>query len=158
LIKRDAMKTLRRWGYEDLDVVLKQRERRIAERAAQALDEHDARLYLFGHTHAEALQSLGGGRYLCNTGTWMKRMQRVKSRFHLPPVYVPGFRLTYALLRCEGTLLRVEIRARRKTAPTGLSWLERFSLLGVRLPRQPEEADALLEAAEIRPRPDDSRA
>lgn len=150
-IRRDCLRTLRRWGYEDLDMVVRERQIRIEKRVRHALRESGADLYIFGHTHEESLRMLPGGRVLCNAGTWMKRMHRMKAHFHMPPVFVPGFRLTYVRISPTGKGAKVELHARRKDFAPPLTYLERFALWGRPLPWEPKQTDTLLECMEVLP-------
>ena len=144
LAKRDAMNTLRRWGIDDLDRILRAGELRLERRARQALRENRADLYVFGHTHEEFLRPLGEGRAWCNTGTWMKRLQRVRAWLRLPPVFVPVFRLTYIRVTdTDAAGVSVQLRARGRCHAPRLALLERLAILG-RLPQPEAEEDVLL--------------
>lgn len=148
-IRRDFLRTLRRWGYEDLDMIVRERKIRIEKQVRRALRESGADAYVYGHTHEEELRDLPGGRLLCNTGSWMKRMYRMKAHFHLPPVFVPGFRLTYLRVSGTETGAHFELHVRRKHIDPPLTYLERFALLFKPKPWEPEEEDAVLGTAHL---------
>ena len=52
-------------------------------------------LFVYGHTHMPSLREIDG-RYVINTGSWLKRLDYVPVRVgRLPGVYVPSYRLNY---------------------------------------------------------------
>ncbi len=143
-LRRDALKTLHRWGVDDLDAILRRRTILAEERARSELTAADSDLYLCGHSHAAFLQELSPGRLWGNCGTWVKRLFRVPARLHLLPVFVPNYRLTYFVAHAVAGEGRIELRMRRKTCRPNLTFLERFAMLG-RKPRLPKEPDFLLD-------------
>jgi hypothetical protein len=49
-------------------------------------------VFIYGHTHNASLRRIGE-RVVINTGTWLKKLERVPARFRLlPSVYHPSFR------------------------------------------------------------------
>jgi hypothetical protein len=71
------------------------------------------------------------GRYVINTGTWLKRLEYVPVRVgHLPGVYVPSYQLNYFELAEADGRIRVRYRILPKAAPNDLTWLERLLILG----------------------------
>jgi hypothetical protein len=55
----------------------------------------DTYVFIYGHTHEASLRTIGE-RVVINTGTWLKKLERVPARFLLlPSVYRPSFRLNY---------------------------------------------------------------
>ena len=52
-------------------------------------------IFVYGHTHIPSQREVDG-RYVINTGTWLKRLEYVPVRVgHLPGVYVPSYQLNY---------------------------------------------------------------
>ena len=48
-------------------------------------------IFIYGHTHNASLKRVGE-RAVINTGTWLKKLERVPARFRLlPSVYHPSF-------------------------------------------------------------------
>jgi hypothetical protein len=48
-------------------------------------------------------------RYVINTGSWLKRLERVPAHFRLlPDVYVPSYRLNVFVVREDGKRIRVQ--------------------------------------------------
>ena len=73
------------------------------------------------------------GRYVINTGTWLKRLEYVPVRLgRLPGVYVPSYQLNYFELAEVDSRLRVRYRIVPKTPSNDLTLLERFLILGRR--------------------------
>lgn len=88
--------------------------------------------FVYGHTHIPSLRELDG-RYVINTGTWLKRLEHVPVRVgHLPGVYLPSYQLNYfELLEAEGDLV-IRYHVIAKTPPNDLTLLERLLILGRR--------------------------
>ena len=99
-------------------------------------------VFVYGHTHIPSLREVEG-RYVINTGTWLKRLEYVPVRVgHLPGVYVPSYQLNYFELTEDDGALRVRYRVLAKEPPRDLTLLERILILGRRtkaLPTIPAE-------------------
>jgi hypothetical protein len=99
-------------------------------------------LFVYGHTHIPSLREVEG-RYVINTGTWLKRLEYVPVRVgHLPGVYVPSYQLNYFQLDEADGLIRIRYRIIPKALPNDLTWLERLLIFGRRpkaLPAIPAE-------------------
>jgi UDP-2,3-diacylglucosamine pyrophosphatase LpxH len=99
-------------------------------------------LFVYGHTHIPSLREVEG-RYVINTGTWLKRLEYVPVRVgHLPGVYVPSYQLNYFQLDEADGLIRIRYRIIPKALPNDLTWLERLLIFGRRakaLPAIPTE-------------------
>ena len=102
-------------------------------------------LFVYGHTHIPSLREVDG-RYVINTGTWLKRLDYVPVRIgRLPGVYVPSYQLNYFELTEADDEVRVRYRVISKVPPNDLTWLERLLILGRRrmqLPAIPTETRA----------------
>ena len=99
-------------------------------------------LFVYGHTHVPSLREVDG-RYVVNTGSWLKRLDYVPVRVgRLPGVYVPSYRLNYFELTEADGEVRVRYCVLPKIPPNDLTWLERLLILGRRraqLPAIPAE-------------------
>lgn len=130
-IYRDIRKMLRRYGLKAKDRINVQKTDAYLEAAREVFARDPAvAVYAFGHTHTPLLLRLQG-RIVLNTGTWLKRLTRVKTwgRF-LPDVFYPSFRLNYFRIhRREGRIVIDYERIPRET-PSGLVFLQRFLILG----------------------------
>jgi hypothetical protein len=70
-------------------------------------------------------------RYVVNTGTWLKRLDRVPANLRLvPDVYVPSYRLNYFAVKEETDSIRVSYQILPKEAIDDLSWLEKLMIFG----------------------------
>src|SRR5262249_21140996 len=87
-------------------------------------------LFVYGHTHIPSLREVDG-RYVINTGTWLKRLDHVPVRVgRLPGVYVPSYQLNYFELAETDGRIRARYRILPKAAQNDLTWLERLLILG----------------------------
>ncbi len=141
LMVRDVRATLYRYGIDVAEDLKESKDRSYVDAAKRAFDaDPTVAAYTYGHTHAVSVRELNG-RYVINTGTWLKRMERVTPRIGmLPAVYVPSYRLNYFVISFSGRDVRVEYHVIPKKPEDGLTWLQRAVLLGKRLP---QEADAI---------------
>ncbi|MFC5972195.1 metallophosphoesterase [Halomarina salina] len=136
---RDARRTLRRFRFiPDEDEELDEEEgpdERYLDAAREVFAEHPRVVaFVYGHTHRASLTELDG-RYVLNTGTWLKILQRVRTPFtFLPRVYRPRFRLNYFHLHETDGEFAVDYHVVPKANPKELSWLERLFSVGAKSP------------------------
>jgi hypothetical protein len=142
-VVRDARAVLVRYGFsrgERLDLE-KDVQYVAAARRIFAADPSVA-IFVYGHTHIPSQREVDG-RYVINTGTWLKRLEYVPVRVgHLPGVYVPSYQLNYFELAEADGRIRVRYRILPKAVPNDLTLLERLLILGRRtkpLPPVPAE-------------------
>ncbi len=130
-ILRDLRGTLRRYGLKRGEEVTIQKSD-VYLKAAQKIFERDPEvlIYVFGHTHTPFLKRMGE-RAVINTGTWLKRLVRVRSRFRfLPDVYLPTFRLNYFTIYREGETTVIDYKIIPRPTPSGLTFLQKLVTLG----------------------------
>ncbi len=97
-------------------------------KAAEEVFASDPETYIFiyGHTHNASLKGLGE-RVVINTGTWLKKLQRVPARFRLlPSVYYPSFRLNYFRISEDEGRIAIDYERMQKAPPRELSLLQRL--------------------------------
>jgi hypothetical protein len=83
-------------------------------------------IFIYGHTHNTSLKRVGK-RVVINTGTWLKKLERVPARSRLlPSVYRPSFRLNYFKLSEDEGGIAIDYERIRKAAPRELSLLQRL--------------------------------
>ena len=131
LLARDMRATLLRYGVDTAAAVRIQKEERYIA-AAKTVFEQDpsVAVFIYGHTHAASLRRIGP-RAVINTGTWLKRLERVASRFWLlPDIYVPSNRLSCFTISPKGKDIRIEYSLFPKKPPRELSLLQRLVILG----------------------------
>lgn len=96
--------------------------------AAKELFASDPETYIFiyGHTHNASLKRVGE-KVVINTGTWLKKLERVPARSRLlPSVYLPSFRMNYfRICEDEGRII-IDYERIRKDPPRDLSLLQRL--------------------------------
>lgn len=94
-------------------------------------------VFVYGHTHNASLKKLGE-RIVINTGTWLKKLERVPARFLLfPSVYHPSFRLNYFRISEDNGKIVIDYERIQKAAPRELSLLQRL------VSRRPDSHDAV---------------
>lgn len=92
-------------------------------------------VFLYGHNHIAELQGYdadGRPTAFGNTGTWMRKLVRVATRFKLPPVFIPVYDLTYITARMTSAGLALTLARRVKPLPYHLAWPERFATFRTR--------------------------
>jgi len=83
-------------------------------------------IFIYGHTHNASLKRIGD-RVVINTGTWLKKLERVPARFRLlPSVYHPSFRLNYFRIGQDGAHIAIDYERIQKAAPRELTLLQRL--------------------------------
>ena len=83
-------------------------------------------VFIYGHTHNASLKRVGE-RVVINTGTWLKKLERVPARSRLlPSVYRPSFRLNYFCLSEDEGRITIDYERIRKSPPRELSLLQRL--------------------------------
>ena len=83
-------------------------------------------IFVYGHTHNASLRKIGE-RVVINTGTWLKKLERVPARFRLlPSVYRPSFRLNFFRIGEDDGRSVIDYERIRKAVPRELSLLQRL--------------------------------
>jgi hypothetical protein len=153
MLRRDFMRWRRRSGlHEPLQIVAEGEEhyrascRAFLDGSRQPAHRHAVQgvpdaapvdLFLYGHNHiAELGEYIVGERHTAfvNTGTWMRKIVRLPTRLKLPPVFIPEYQLTYAVMRLTPVGLSVALNERVKPLPYRLGWAERIATFRKRPP------------------------
>jgi predicted phosphodiesterase len=83
-------------------------------------------IFIYGHTHFPSLRQIGS-RVVINTGTWLKRLDDVQTRFgFLPNIYIPFFCLNYFRISDIDGKITIDYRTIYKAPPQDLTLLQRF--------------------------------
>ena len=142
-VVRDARRALVRYGItrgERLDFEKDEQYVAAAKRVFTA--DPTVAVFVYGHTHIPSMHAVDG-RWVINTGSWLKRLEYVPVRFgRLPGIYVPSYQLNYFELAEVDGQLRIRYRVVPKAPPADLTLLERLLILGRRrkaLPPIPAE-------------------
>ena len=139
LMARDIRGTIRRYGIETREGLKFEKDAAYVA-AAKSIFERDPTvvIYIYGHTHIPSMRKIGS-RYVINTGTWLKRLDRVRANLRLvPDVYVPSYRLNWFTVKQETGNIRVCYQMLPKEADDDLSWLEKIMIFGRRKPEEEE--------------------
>jgi len=135
LLSRDIRGALTRYGVDTSEKLKIDKEEKYID-AAKAVFEKDpsVALYVYGHTHVPSLRKIGS-RYVINTGTWLKQLERTRARFRLmPDVYVPSYQLGYFTVSRKDGEIRLGYRIIPKQVPDELTLLQKLMILGKRRP------------------------
>lgn len=83
---------------------------------------------------------------MLNTGTWLKRLDRVKGHFRLlPDVYYPSYHLNYFTIFQLGSGIRIGYDVIPKARPDDLTFLEKLVIFGKKRPaEQPIPAETII--------------
>lgn len=129
LIRHDVRGVLRSYNLDLSQTLQVEKENEYAAAAERVFRDHpEVAVFVFGHTHAASL-TVAQGRAIVNTGSWIKRLTRVPSRFILlPDVYCPSYQLGYFRLAEDPDGLTIHYHTIEKEAPGPLSLLQRFSI------------------------------
>jgi len=156
LIRFDFSRTHRRYGLQDPDDIFR-RGARHYRRTCEALVTGNERpahwpedrpwdgadLFVYGHTHTQKLSTIphdGGTRAFANTGTWTRKVIRIRANLKLPPVFIPTYELSYVAVERVGDGVRVNLWERPKVLTYRLPWTERLAILfRARPPMRPAE-------------------
>jgi len=131
IIWRDVLKTLRRYGLQVGDEVRLQKKELYCAAAEEVFaGDPQVAVFVFGHTHGAFLE-ISNGRAIINTGTWLKRLTRIKARFRrIPAVYAPSYRLSCFRIHAEDGRIAIEYERIPKKVGRELTLLERLMILG----------------------------
>jgi len=136
VIIRDFRRTLERYELRFTAKKGEEKDLRYLSAARRVFAEHsEVAVFVYGHTHVGSISWLDG-RLVVNTGTWLKRLHRIRSKFTLlPDVYYPSFRIGYFHIHAEtdgasNENIVVEHRSIPKPAPNDLSWVQRLICFG----------------------------
>lgn len=130
-IVRDMRKTLRRYGFQGHKSLKLNKENLYLQVAAQIFQRSpDTTLFIYGHTHQPSLTKINGG-YVINTGSWLKKLQRIPARFRfLPAVYSSSFQLNYFKVFEENSIVEIIYECIPKAVQSNLTPLEKTAIFG----------------------------
>ena len=128
LIWRDIRETLQRFRIVlDPSELSSEKEQQYLDAAKVVFDhDPDAIIFIYGHTHLPSLRRFGN-RVVINTGTWLKRLEDVPTRFgFLPEIYIPFFCLNYFRISEAEGKIAIDYRQIDKDPPQDLGLLQRL--------------------------------
>ncbi len=127
-VLRDLKKTMKRFDIEMDPAKLTGSKNNSYNEAAEKVFENNADViaFIYGHTHTPSIIQKGD-RFVINTGTWIKKFERVSPRFGLlPAIYVPHYNLNYFKVKTDGGNIVIEYHKIAKSASSDLSLVERI--------------------------------
>lgn len=127
-VYRDFRQTLKRFGIElDPSELTGEKEDLYHNAASKVFeDDPDIVAFIYGHTHKPSIHQMGN-RYVIDTGTWLKKFNRIFPRFGLlPAIYVPTFNLNYFRLAEEDGKIIIEYHRIDKAPPQELTLIQRL--------------------------------
>ncbi len=131
LLRHDIRNVLLRYNVDVSRALSEKKNEEYISAAEQVFREHpDVAVFIFGHSHIPEVKLLGE-RAVINTGSWVKRLTRIPSRFLLlPDVYWPSYHLGFfRLVEVEGGIA-IHHHAIDKTDPESLSLLQNLAIFG----------------------------
>ncbi|MFB6283589.1 MAG: metallophosphoesterase [Halobacteria archaeon] len=133
LIRNDIKKTFDRFGVFETDITVNPDQPYVETAKEIFQDNPEVSVYCYGHTHRTSLKEVEG-RFLVNTGTWLKRLHRRDGVIGLlPPVFYPSYQLSAVRLAANGNgELNIEFQEIEKPSPgtDELTLTERLLTLG----------------------------
>jgi len=131
IVFRDLKRALNRYGLNNKENLIVHKEHSYVAAAKKVFKEDsDVAVYIYGHTHRASVSKIGN-RAIINTGTWMKKLKRVRSRFRLfPSVYYPSFRLNYFRITSKNKNIVIDYTKVPKKISPNLTPLQHFAILG----------------------------
>ncbi|WP_267639680.1 metallophosphoesterase [Haloarchaeobius amylolyticus] len=150
VLARDVRQTLRRFGILSTETVVEEEDAHYVDAALDVFaSTPDVVAFIYGHTHRPSLRRIQN-RAIVNTGTWLKRFDRVPVRFGLlPPVYRPAYCLNYFRIHESAGRVVIDYEVIEKTAPPELTLLQRL-LVSRHTPATPVPPRTVLEPDEPR--------
>lgn len=127
---RDARRTAERFGLLQ-EVGRTETASPYLKAASEVFDaDPSVAAFVYGHTHRASLTEVDG-RYVVNTGTWLKQLTRVDPPFTLlPSVYRPAYRLSYFRIFSDDGRTVIEYDEVSKESTSELTLLERVFTVG----------------------------
>ena len=135
--RRDARKTIDRFGVFETELTVDPTEPYEAAASEVFAETPETAIFCYGHTHRPGVLE-HDGRLLVNTGTWLKRLHRRDGVIGiLPPVFYPSYQLTAVRIADADDGVAVEFEEIDKASPAGeeLTRTERFFTVG----REPDD-------------------
>jgi len=86
----------------------------------------NVKIYIYGHTHRKSLEHING-RIIINTGTWLRRVYRVDSKYvFLPDIFYSKIDLSYFIISAKNNKITVESKTWPKKFKPKLTIIEKM--------------------------------
>lgn len=127
ILSKDIKKALTKYGLKSKTSLKTKKEQKYIEAAKEVFKKNKrVKIFIYGHTHQASLKKIGDN-IIINTGSMIKKLKRIKSRFRfLPSVYYPSNKLNYFKIYKEGKKGIIEFHEIIKNFETNLTFLERM--------------------------------
>jgi UDP-2,3-diacylglucosamine pyrophosphatase LpxH len=127
LIKRDLKRTLTRYKVIGDEGIKREKFNIIKKYVKEKFKKENVDIFVTGHTHTAFIETFDR-KVLINTGTWLKKVVRIKSRYKfLPNVYYPVFELSYFKIYADKKKVAIAYnKIPKKIDKLGLTFLERL--------------------------------
>ncbi len=125
-IVKDIKHSMYRYGLDTKHDLRVQKEDKYTRAAEEVFEKSpNTAIFVYGHTHNPSLRKYRG-KYILNTGTWLKRLTRVKSRFKLlPDVYYPSYHLNYFKIIEDDGKIVIEFKKIDKVVENDLTFFQK---------------------------------
>lgn len=130
LIFMDIKETFKRYGLGKSNSLVKIKDQDYLDGAKLVFNQNpDVVAFIYGHTHVPSIK-IFENRLIINTGTWLKKLQKVSSKiFFMPSIYYPSYSLNYIWIKAEDQQIIATIKViPKKIAVSELTILERLLL------------------------------
>ncbi len=108
LLIRDFKKALIRYHVIGDEGVKRNKYNTVIDYTRKLFKKNGVDIFVTAHTHNVSLEKIGK-KVLINTGTWLKRMRRIKNRFkYLPDIYYPSYELSYFKIYAHKNKVAIE--------------------------------------------------
>ena len=131
LLRHDLRNVLLRYNVDVSRALSEKKNEEYISAAEQVFREHpEVAVFIFGHSHIPEVKTLGE-RAIINTGSWVKRLTRIPSRFLLlPDVYWPSYHLGFFRIVLEEGRIAIYHHAIDKSDSQSLSLLQKLAIFG----------------------------
>jgi hypothetical protein len=111
-------------------------------------------VFVSGHTHAPALSRFDRGEgkeagVVVNSGCWLRQLQPMKARFHMPAVFFNRFVQTHVRVYLKAESIMVELFEHPRPSPQAMRLIERLATAGRAPPEPPAGSAPKVRAAAI---------
>ena len=124
---RDIKATLKRYNLSGNENIAAEKEENYEEGAEKVFEnDPNTPIFIYGHTHNASLKHINH-RVIINTGTWIKKLTRIKTpTYLLPDVYVPSYCLNYFKISEREGKIAIDYQILPKESRSDLTLLERI--------------------------------
>ena len=126
LLIKDFIKALKRYNIVGDTGIKRQKYNTVKNYVKKTFKKDKVDIFVTAHTHMVSLEKIGN-KLLINTGTWLKRLKKVRARSRfLPDIYYPSFELSYFRIYSDKNKVAVEYnKVPKKVNDLRLTSLER---------------------------------